>query len=171
MEAIIIKEISYREHLNDVMEQLGKGIFLTVKVEDEINTMTIGWGTIGLIWNKPIFQVLVRGSRHTHELLEKSKEFTVSVPINQDLKQALAFCGTNSGGDKNKLKECNLTAIPGKKVKTPIIGECKRHYECKIIATQKLIEENIASEIGISFYGGGDYHTIFYGEIVASYEV
>jgi len=168
---IIIKEISYRDHLDDVMEQLGKGVFLTAKVGDEVNTMTIGWGTIGIIWNKPIFQVLVRESRHTHVLLEQSKEFTISVPINQDLKKALAFCGTNSGSDMDKLKECNLTAIPGKKLKTPIIGECKRHYECKIIASQKLIEENVSSDIGISFYGGGDYHTIFYGEIVASYEV
>ena len=167
---IIIKEISYRDHLDVVMEQLGKGVFLTVKAGDEINTMTIGWGTIGLIWNKPIFQVLIRGSRYTHELLEKSNEFTISVPINQDLRQALAYCGTNSGSNIDKLKECNLTATPGKKVNAPIIGECKRHYECKVIATQKLIEENISTDIGISFYGGRDYHTIFYGEIVASYE-
>lgn len=171
MEVIVIKEISYKDKLDGVVEQLGKGVFLTVQLDDEVNTMTIGWGAIGIIWNKPVFQVLVRGSRYTHNLLEKSKEFTVSIPINQDLKQALAYCGTNSGGDVDKLKECNLSILPGRKVKAPVIAQCKRHYECRVIATQKLIEENISSDIGISFYGGGDYHTIFYGEIVSSYEI
>ena len=28
------------------------------------NPMTIGWGTLGIIWGKPVFQVYVRPSRY-----------------------------------------------------------------------------------------------------------
>ena len=75
--------------------------------------------------------VPVRKSRYTHGLIEKSGEFTVSVPLNKDLKDALMFCGTKSGRDYDKFKECNLTPIPGKEIDTPVIGECQLHYECK----------------------------------------
>lgn len=167
---IVIKDIAYNDKLKEVMDQLGKGAFLTVKVDEEVNTMTIGWGMIGLIWNKPIFQVLVRESRHTHELMERSEDFTVSLPIGKDLKEALAFCGSMSGKSINKLEGSFVRAKNSKKVNTPVISECNLHYECRIIAKQKLIEDQIGTDLGTMFYGTGDYHTMYYGEIVACYE-
>lgn len=45
----------------EVIKQLGKeGAFLTSKYNGKVNTMTIGWGSIGVIWRKPVFTVLVR---------------------------------------------------------------------------------------------------------------
>ena len=49
----------------DLMAQLIKGAFLTVSVDDEVNTMTIGWATIGHMWRLDVFMVAVRDSRHT----------------------------------------------------------------------------------------------------------
>ena len=57
----------------------GKGVFLTVG-EDKPNTMTIGWGSISVYWNKPVFIVPVRHSRYSYSILEKGSGFTVSVP-------------------------------------------------------------------------------------------
>ena len=62
-------EVKYNEYLDQVMEQLsGEGIFLTVKNNKKANTMTIGWGFIGIMWNKPVFIAAVRYSRHTYEI-------------------------------------------------------------------------------------------------------
>jgi len=163
------KDIVYNEYSKEMLEQLQKGAFLTVKNGDEINTMTIGWGTIGFIWNKPIFMVAVRYSRYTYEMLEKANEFTISVPLNIDMKKELAICGTKSKREMDKFKECNLTAEKGKVLDTPIIGECELHYECKVVYKQAMEPALVDQEIKKAKYPNHDYHILYYGEIVASY--
>lgn len=146
-----------------------KGAFLTVKDGDKINTMTIGWGNIGYQWKKPIFTVMVRKSRYTYELIENVDEFTVSLPLNKDMKKALGVCGTKSGRDMDKFKECGLTLKESRVVKTPIIGECDMHYECKIIYKQEMDESLLCEKIKDSSYKNGDYHVLYVGEIVDWY--
>ena len=51
------------------------GVLLTAKADGQVNTMTIGWGTIGIQWGKPIFIAFVRGCRHTKGMLDKNPEF------------------------------------------------------------------------------------------------
>ena len=85
------KDVPYNQYLGEGEKQLkSQGLFLTSK-RGKVNTMVIGWGGIVFIWGKPIFMVPVRKSRYTHGLIEKSGEFTVSVPLNKDLKDALMF--------------------------------------------------------------------------------
>lgn len=164
-----MKDLSFEDKLPEMIKQLQKGVFLTVSAKGKTNTMTISWGMIGIIWNKPIFQVLVRESRYTHSLIEESDDFTINIPKENEMKEALVFCGSNSGRDVNKFGKCNLKLSPSKIVNSPIINDCNIYLECKIIAKQKIIEEQISSDLGISFYGNGDYHTMYYGEIVACY--
>ncbi|MEG6615081.1 flavin reductase family protein [Peptococcaceae bacterium 1198_IL3148] len=163
------KDVAYNEYLKELLAQLPKGAFLTTKHQDQLNTMTIGWGTVGFNWGKPVFAVLVRYSRHTYQLIDKAKEFTVSIPIKRDLKKELAFCGTKSGRDVDKFKECNLTAEPAKVVNTPVIGQCDLIYECKVVYQQAMEPALIDEKIHQHSYAKGDYHVIYYGEIVASY--
>ncbi|MFH1081419.1 MAG: flavin reductase family protein, partial [Pseudomonadota bacterium] len=42
------------------------------------NVMTIGWGSLGITWKRPVFTVLVRHSRFTYHMLEESGEFSVN---------------------------------------------------------------------------------------------
>jgi flavin reductase (DIM6/NTAB) family NADH-FMN oxidoreductase RutF len=147
-----------------------KGAFLTTKVGDKTNTMTISWGSIGFIWGKPMFTALVRKSRHTHELIEKAGEFTVSIPLDENMKSALAICGTKSGRDIDKIKECNLELQEGKKVSTPVIKGCGVHYECKVIFKQEMCPDLLDESIDNSMYGSKDYHTVYYGEILNYYQ-
>lgn len=44
-----IKKINFEKYSLQILEQLKKGAFLTVKNGNEVNTMTIGWGSIGYI--------------------------------------------------------------------------------------------------------------------------
>lgn len=146
-----------------------QGAFLTVKSGEKINTMTIGWGSVGYEWNRPVFTVFVRKSRFTYDLMENSDNFTVSIPLSKNLKNALAVCGSKSGRDVDKFKECNLTLENSKMVDTPIIAECELHYECKIVYKQEMNPELLAKDIGESAYANGDYHTVYYGEIIETY--
>lgn len=164
-----MKEIAYNKFIKEVTDILPKGAFLTVKSGNELNTMTIGWGTIGYIWGKPFFVVAVRDSRYTFNLIENSKEFTVSIPFDGKLKDELNFCGTKSGKDYDKFKECNLNLISGQKVETPVIEGCRLHYECKIKFKQPMNRDLLDNEFDVKWYPKRDYHTLYYGEIVSTY--
>ncbi|MFA5523089.1 MAG: flavin reductase family protein [Tissierellales bacterium] len=164
-----IQKVKFNQHSREALEQIIKGAFLTAKDGDRVNTMTIGWGNIGIVWGKPIFMVAVRYSRYTYDLIESSKEFTVSIPINKDLKKELAYCGRYSGKDVDKFKECNITIVDGQKVSAPIIGECDLHYECKVVYQQAMEPVALSKDIKEKYYTKNDYHVLYFGEIVDSY--
>ncbi|MCF8008620.1 MAG: flavin reductase family protein [Halanaerobiales bacterium] len=166
-----MKTIKFNEFQKKIMEVIKKGAFLTVKDRKEINTMTIGWGSIGVIWGIPIFTVLVRDSRYTHKLIENSDQFTVSIPFKGQFKKELNYCGTYSGRDVDKFEELDLEIINGKKIDTPFIKGNDIHYECEVVYKQDmdkslLFDQNIKNK----FYPSGDYHTVYYGKIIGTYQ-
>ncbi len=163
------KEINFTENSKELLDQLQKGAFLTVKSGDQVNTMTIAWGSLGFMWHKPVFTAMVRYSRYTYDLIEKAEDFTVSFPLNGQLKKELGICGTKSGKDMDKFKECNLTLKEGEAVKSPVIDECDLHIECKIVYKQPMDENAICQEIKDKAYENGNYHVLYYGEIVKAY--
>jgi flavin reductase (DIM6/NTAB) family NADH-FMN oxidoreductase RutF len=129
--------------------------------------MTIGWGSLGIIWKRPIFTVYVRPSRFTYGLIEESGEFTVNVlPVG---KEAVAkYCGSTSGRDVDKFAAQGLTAVPGSQVRTPIINECIIHFECRVIYKNSLVSEALDKPILTETYGNTtDFHRLYFGEIVA----
>ncbi len=162
-------DIKFNELSKEMLQQLQKGTFLTVKNGDKLNTMTIGWGSIGIMWNKPILMVPVRYSRYTHTLIEQAKDFTVSVPLKGDMSAELAYCGTKTGKNIDKLKVLGLTVVESKNVNTPIIGECQLHFECKIVYKQAMDSKMIDSEIKTLNYPNDNLHVLYYGEIVSCY--
>lgn len=164
-------DFDYKLNLVDALNSLEqRGAFLTVKDEEgRVNTMTIGWGNIGYEWGRPVFIVLVRESRYTHELLEKAEDFTVSIPLDDNMKDALAFCGTKSGRDHDKFEDCDLSILDSKKVKSPAIGDCQMIYECKIVYKHDMDLQLLDDEVKNKWYSSEDSHTIYYGEIVNCY--
>ena len=91
------KHVETFDYAGTICKEMKKGILLTTKVDDKVNTMTIGWGKIGIEWGKPIFIAYVRESRYTKTMLEQSGEFTVNIPMGELDKKILAYCGTKSG--------------------------------------------------------------------------
>lgn len=160
---------AYLENADEVMAKITKGAFLTVRAGDDVNTMTIGWATIGFIWQRKVFMVAVRDSRYTFQLLEKSDNYTVTVPADTTYKDAVMFCGTKSGRDYDKFKQCNLRQKQAIHVDSPIIDIPGIHYECKIIyksAMDSALLDNTLEKL----YPQKDYHTLYFGEILACYE-
>lgn len=157
----------FTENLELALDNLHtKGAFLTVQNEGKVNTMTISWGNIGYEWNRPIFTILVRKSRYTHEFLEKTKEFTVSIPTDESFKNSLSICGSKSGRDIDKIKECTLETIPSEFVSAPVINGCGICYECKIVYSQDMDVSKLPEEIRAKSYKTDPIHTIYYGEIL-----
>lgn len=75
------RKIDALAQANVITEALKKGVFLTTKVGDKVNSMVIEWGHIGRIWNRPVFVAYIRVDRYTRELLDRNLEFTVNIPI------------------------------------------------------------------------------------------
>jgi flavin reductase (DIM6/NTAB) family NADH-FMN oxidoreductase RutF len=152
----------------EAMQQIVDGAFLTVKAEDALNTMTIGWATIGYIWNKPIMLVAVRLIRHTFGIIEQADDFTVSIP-STDMAKELDFCGTRSGRDVDKFEACRLPVAPAQRVGSPIIAVPGLHYECRIVYKTAMGPAHLSPELAQGFYAAEDYHTLYFGEIVDCY--
>ncbi|MHC1750213.1 MAG: flavin reductase family protein [Cellulosilyticaceae bacterium] len=164
-----MKEVMYNEYAKEVLEALPKGAFLNVSDGTIENTMTIAWGNIGFMWRKPVITIMVRYSRYTYELLEKSDCFTLSIPLKANLKDALKYCGSVSGRDHDKWQGAGLTKVKAHLVNAPLVDECDLHYECKIIGKMPLVENALESDINSAFYANGDYHVLYYGEILGTY--
>lgn len=167
-----IDVFDYAGHICKAME---KGILLTTKSEDTVNTMTIGWGKIGIEWKKPVFIAYVRETRYTKQLLEKNGEFTVNIPYGDFDSKILGYCGTKSGRDTDKIRDLGLTLEAPRVIQVPGIRELPLTLECKVIYQQKQDLSRIPREILDQYYpvmdesGFRDYHIAYYGEIVDAY--
>ncbi len=153
-----------------VMRQLPAGAFLTVAVDGKRNVMTIGWALAGILWHKPVLMVAVRTSRHTFALIEKADGFTVTVPTT-DMARELEFCGTKSGGTVDKFKECGALVVrKAAKVNSLVLDVPGFHYECHTLYKSALDARMMDKSLE-SLYPKKDYHTLYFGEIVASYRI
>jgi len=163
-------QVRFTDYFAQTIQRMREdGLLLaSVGADGKANVMTIGWGTMGCIWSRPVFIVLVRPSRHTYGRLEQVSDFTVNVPP-RELAAALSYCGSVSGRDHDKFQEAQLTLIPSREVRSPIIKECVVHYECRTLHRNDLAPAALAQAVREEFYPGGDFHRVYFGEIVAAY--
>jgi flavin reductase (DIM6/NTAB) family NADH-FMN oxidoreductase RutF len=143
-------------------------LLVSTGTDGKANVMTIGWGTIGCIWSRPVFIVLVRPSRYTYSRLEQVNDFTVNV-LPPELAAAASHCGSVCGKDHDKFQETHLTPIPSREVRSPIIKEGVVHYECRTLHRNDLAPLALAQAVREEFYPRGDFHRVYFGEIVAAY--
>ena len=164
------RKIDIWEYAGTILSETGKGVLVTTKAEGKVNSMTIGWGTLGIEWGQPIYTVFVRESRHTKTMLDANGEFTINVPLGQVDKNILAVCGTKSGRDMDKIKELGLHLEEPETISVPGIRELPLTLECKVIYKQDQDPAAIDPECDAKYYAKGtrnegDYHTVYYGEI------
>ena len=173
------KEINVWDYAGHIMEHIGAGILLTTKADGQVDTMTIGWGTVGVQWGKPIFIAFVRESRYTKQLLEANGEFTVNIPLGEVDKNILAVCGTKSGRNVDKIAQLGLDLEEGKTVSVPAIRQLPLTLECKVLCSkiqnipalpQPILDRYYPKGVDSSNPGSNeDFHIAYYGEIVNAY--
>ena len=146
---------------------------LSVGTKESHNSMTIGWGSLGVAWKKPIFTVYVKPETFTYEFMEKSDIFTVSF-VKGSIYNDFILYGSVSGRNFNKEK------ISGTHIKFLDDGgitfeEAIEVYVCKKIAFSHLKEEEVDKSIidlynsNLPVYTSTKPHSIYIGEIIGHY--
>lgn len=172
------KTIDVFDYAGEICKSLKKGYLMTTKNGDFVNTMTIGWGSIGMEWGRPTFIAYVRESRFTREMVDNHGEFTINIPMGPIDRKILGVCGTKSGRDMDKIKELGLTLVESDNISVPGIKELPLTLECKVIYKQMQDLALIPDEIIKKFYPNvangsevprQDCHYAYGAEIVGAY--
>ena len=141
---------------------------LTAGDKSGCNTMTIGWCQLGRLWSIPVCTVYVRPERDTYGFMESHDYFTVSVLPLSD-RQTAQVCGTKSGRDIDKIKECGLTLRRGAG-DAPFFDEAEWVLVCRKLYAQDLDESCVLDERVLHHYGAkGGWHRAYTGEVVEAY--
>ena len=159
--------IHYTGYFDQVCKVLGDwgALILSLDANGKPNPMTIGWGTLGIVWGRPMWVVLVRPSRYTYGCLEHTGDFTVNVPP-ASLDDVAMFCGTVSGRDHDKMAEKGLTVEPSEAIISPGIAECPIIYECKVVQKTDVVPATFDPKIVEQAYPRGDFHRVYFGEVL-----
>jgi len=138
---------------------------LTAGSTEKYNTMTIAWGSLGVMWNKPIFVVVVRPQRYTKGFVDINEMFTVSF-YPEEHKNALQILGTKSGRDGDKITESALTPLFTDN--TIAFEEAHTIYVCKKLHGGQPLDPAFFTDPGLdkTIYPDKDYHYYYTGEIV-----
>lgn len=166
--------ISVFDKAGDICKAMKQGILLTSGTMEHPNTMTIGWGMIGIEWGKPVFVALVRESRFTRELVDRGGDFTVNIPYGELDPKILGFCGTKSGRDIDKFAELGLTAVEASRISAPAVAQLPLTLECKVLHRQlqeleEALEPSVAKYYPANTDGKRDLHYMYFAEILDAY--
>ena len=158
----------------DIMEVFDKfdkqWALVTAGTKESFNTMTISWGGLGTLWNKPAVTVYVRPSRYTHDFMEREELFTVSF-YGEEYRRDLGILGSLSGRDCDKIARTKLTPMPvsislGESMS---FAEAELTLVCRRMFRQDMNRADIRQEIADAHYDEGEpAHTMYVGEVVAA---
>ena len=172
------EKIELTQWAQKITEALPKGILLNTK-GDKFNAMVIAWGGMGTCWGLPVFTVYVREHRYTKAQLDKTGEFTISVPLEGADPEITRICGLRSGREIDKVSEAHLTLEEPEMIGTPGVKEYPLTLECRILYSQKQELDRLPRDIFEKMYpqdvdwtnpmANQDAHTMYIGEIVSTY--
>ena len=163
-----LKDIKHTEH--NIFKLFDNDwLLLTAGNKTNFNPMTISWGTMGILWNRPVVICFVRPQRYTLQLIQQNGIFTLSA-FPPTMKKVLNLCGSVSGRDVNKVSEAGITPMD-----TPRGGiafeEAVMYVECQKTYHDQIKKDSFTDSSLIStFYPASDFHHLFIGEITGWYE-
>lgn len=134
--------------------------------KEKHNAMTIGWGGIGILWNRPAVTVYVAEKRYTKEFMDHAQYFTV-MTFDVDHSQVLSYMGNKSGRDGDKAAALGLhTAFT--KNGTPYYTEAEMVIECKTMYAAPFDPQYFKSDVPTNKYAHfpAGIHTMYIGEVV-----
>ncbi|MBQ8092438.1 MAG: flavin reductase [Clostridia bacterium] len=172
------EKVNVFDYAEQITKAFRKGILLNTN-GDKFNSMVIGWGHLGVIWGKQTFAVYVRENRYTKAQLDKTQEFTLSVPLGEADPRLVKICGLQSGHRIDKVKEAALELEVPEVNQTPGIKAYPLTIECRVLYQQRqdlsLLPDHICNEMypqdvdSSNPLANCDPHTMYIGEIVSAY--
>lgn len=125
----------------------GPVILVTTHDGEKSNIMTISW-TMVLDFT-PLFALTTGAWNHSFGALQRNRECVLAIPT-VDLLDTVVGIGTCSGKDTDKFAKFQLTPLPGKVVRPPLIKECLANIECQVIDI--VTQHNIVVLKGVAAY-------------------
>ena len=138
-------------------------MLVTAGTPEHCNTMTASWGGLGILWGVPTATAYIRPQRHTKQCVDENEYFTLSF-FTEDYRPQLNLCGTKSGRDMDKVKECGFTVAAGAG-NAPYFEQAELVLVCRKRMVIPMDEAAMPEDEKNKWYKG-DYHTMYWGEIV-----
>lgn len=158
-----MEEINVKQFSIDPFERFNSDwAVVTAGPIEKNNGMTISWGSMGTIWNKPIVTIYVRPDRFTWRFLKENGTFTVAF-FPAEKKPDLLKMGRISGRDCDKAAECGLTPRD--------LGGCVSYDEavetlvCRKIYMNQLNYDAVPDYAKQIYQNGIEPHYLIMGEI------
>jgi flavin reductase (DIM6/NTAB) family NADH-FMN oxidoreductase RutF len=131
----------------------------------EFNCMTISWGSLGYMWNKPFAMVVVRPQRYTRKFIDASDSFTLSV-FPEQYKETLETLGSTSGREMDKVNASGFTPQSSSRVASPSFLEAELTIECSKMYFDDYEPDNFLADFIEDLYED-DYHRMYFGQVLA----
>jgi len=163
------RSIECRELDFNVFNEIGERMLLITASDEKngrINAMTASWGTMGILWNKPVCILFIRPQRYTKELVDSEGSFSVNV-LEPGHKQAYAICGSLSGRDNDKIAMSGLNPVMLGRAQG--FDESQLVLEVKKLYTDTLKAGGFLGKEELGHYKDGDFHDVYVCEIVSAY--
>jgi len=160
------KPISPKEIEGNFIQMVSDEWFeLAAGKENDINLMTIAWGSIGQLWGKPVITVYVSTNRYTYGYMERNDYFTLT-HYHASMREQLQYLGSVSGRDEDKVKGASLTK-EFTQLGNPIFSEADLAIECKKLYSEQFKADLMPVEQRQWYEDRGiGIHVAYVGEII-----
>ena len=159
-----MKEVSIESlQLNPMTLISDEWMLLTAGTKESgFNSMTCSWGHLGSIWGSYSAVCYVRPQRYTKEFVDREDLYTLSF-FSEDYKKDMAYIGSRSGRDEDKLAATGLT--PVFEDGCTYYKEAKLVLVCRKLYRAPIKEEAFLDEEALSHYPEKDFHDMYIGRI------
>ena len=132
--------------------------------EKGFNSMTCSWGHLGSIWGFYSAVCYVRPQRYTKEFIDREDLYTLCF-FPSDYKPDMAYIGSHSGRDEDKLAATKLTAVSGEGYtyykEAKLVLACRKLYQAPI-KEECFVDKDVLE----GCYPEKDFHDMYIGQIV-----
>lgn len=108
----------------------GPVVLVTTNDGKKNNIMTISWTMVTDF--TPRFAITTGEWNYSFRALRKTRECVIAIPT-VDILDKVVGIGTCSGADTDKFIRFELTPMPARIVKAPLIKECLANIECRVV--------------------------------------
>lgn len=164
----MLRKVEAKQIKENVFSLIGdEWMLITAGGAEECNTMTASWGGLGVLWGEPVATIYVRPQRYTKEFIDREEYFTLSF-FDPEYKPQLALCGSKSGREVDKVKECGFTVACGEGG-APYFEQARLVLVCRKGYAQEMDPAAMPDQVKEKWYPQSDFHTMYIGQIVEVY--
>ena len=164
----MFQKVDPKDLKDNVFSLIGdQWMLITAGTEERCNTMTASWGGLGVLWGAPAATCYIRPQRYTKEFVDREEYFTLSF-FDESYRKALSLCGSKSGREVDKVKECGFT-VRAAACGALYFEQARLVLVCRKRFVQEMDPGRIPQDVKEKWYPQRDYHTMYIGEIVEAW--